>query len=836
MDQAQTVVRAGGVTSGGLGPERCHVTFVDQSESRTAGSTSAGTEGFQLSAMTMPIHHQHVNPLFDIAEKMDRKAVELKGNGGSTTPEDQAKDKPGPIKRQSTKTLLKPKNALEVEVGPRDTMEKIAIRFKTTPSEICKMNKMASRMIFQGQVLYVPDPDASPDVSPESPPPTSTATTTIELMFPEVAKQNNVNTELPKMPGLPSLGGIIGADNAAVPAGTASASSQISSLFSKLNPASHISRSSLKKKREAAENEGIDVDPDEECLQRFIKLSSKRMTASDGVVNGTLLVTPNAVMFDPDVMDPLVKERSADAYGMMAPMECVMSAALFHDISPMVDQGNRERAPSGALVYHLADHAKRKANNVEPLLESTSSEECKAGSETGESIVSDALAVQAAVDDDAAARAVADDVDDATLQSPGEKKPRQFSFTSSNAQDLDDVFSPPSIDIITSETDPSSEHTANSESTKPKQPLLSLAAVGAVHAPDSVVKSERGDTVWYADLETLDADIVLQPAVNRDAADHIFASIDSMLTVNTQTNDKQWRDPPLYLRVRVGQPLNKNISNSGPIASFARQRKQPEYWFSIPKDRAPHLYTFFLQWTPEIYDNRDMERQQAFVLLGDDDKDSRFTSPMRAATPLAKDWEIVNTDEIERKRCLWSFSESDYNPMPEIVGCSKIFDDEAAKKINVRLPARAVGYPWTLVFSTEENGFSLKSLYRKMASMPDGPMLVFIKDTADKVFGAMSSTTFVISDSFYGNGEMFLFSFGEDGELNHWPWSGENNFFIKGNKESLAIGAGEGLFGLWLDEDLYHGRSHPCSTFSNECLSSKEDFVIKILEIWAFIG
>jgi len=129
----------------------------------------------------------------------------------------------------------------------------------------------------------------------------------------------------------------------------------------------------------------------------------------------------------------------------------------------------------------------------------------------------------------------------------------------------------------------------------------------------------------------------------------------------------------------------------------------------------------------------------------------------------------------------------------------------------------------------------LNSLYRKMAATPQGPVLMFIKDTNDKVFGAMSSCTFVVSDHFYGNGEMFLFSYAEDGELRYWPWSGENSYFIKGNKESLAIGAGEGVFGLWVDEDLYHGRSHPCSTFGNECLSSKEDFVVKALEIWAFM-
>ena len=34
-------------------------------------------------------------------------------------------------------------------------------------------------------------------------------------------------------------------------------------------------------------------------------------------VGGTLLVTPNAVMFDPDVLDPLVKEHGIDKYGLI---------------------------------------------------------------------------------------------------------------------------------------------------------------------------------------------------------------------------------------------------------------------------------------------------------------------------------------------------------------------------------------------------------------------------------------------------------------------------------------------------------------------------------------
>ncbi|KAJ8982055.1 hypothetical protein NQ317_001464 [Molorchus minor] len=58
----------------------------------------------------------------------------------------------------------------------------------------------------------------------------------------------------------------------------------------------------------------------------------------------------------------------------------------------------------------------------------------------------------------------------------------------------------------------------------------------------------------------------------------------------------------------------------------------------------------------------------------------------------------------------------------------------------------------------------------------------------------------------------------------------------EGNNESLSIGAGDGKFGLWLDGDLYLGRSESCKTYGNDPLSPKRDFVVKTLECWAFIN
>ena len=52
-------------------------------------------------------------------------------------------------------------------------------------------------------------------------------------------------------------------------------------------------------------------------------------------MSGVLLVTPNAVMFDPNVSDQLVIEHGAESYGVIAPMEFVVNAAIYHDIAHM---------------------------------------------------------------------------------------------------------------------------------------------------------------------------------------------------------------------------------------------------------------------------------------------------------------------------------------------------------------------------------------------------------------------------------------------------------------------------------------------------------------------
>ncbi|NXC49235.1 TLDC2 protein, partial [Penelope pileata] len=151
-------------------------------------------------------------------------------------------------------------------------------------------------------------------------------------------------------------------------------------------------------------------------------------------------------------------------------------------------------------------------------------------------------------------------------------------------------------------------------------------------------------------------------------------------------------------------------------------------------------------------------------------------------------------------------------------------------QLGPQLPPRLWHQPWSLLYCTARDGFSLRTLYRR-ASQLNCPVLLLIRDTEAQAFGAFSATTIRMSNGFYGTGETFLFSFSP--ELKVFRWTGRNNFFLKGDTELLMVGGGSGKFGLWLDRDLHRGGSSPCETFNNESLSPRGEFCIRDLEVWS---
>ncbi|XP_014298007.1 nuclear receptor coactivator 7 isoform X3 [Microplitis demolitor] len=338
--------------------------------------------------------------------------------------------------------------------------------------------------------------------------------------------------------------------------------------------------------------------------------------------------------------------------------------------------------------------------------------------------------------------------------------------------------------------------------------------------------------------------------VSVDDMPELFVSFDKLIPRPARSCE----DPPLYLRLRTGRPKDKKIPRSTPIMSYGKKKLRPEYWFSVPRNRVDDLYRFIHVWVPSLYGELDENYwiERGYILFETDTDLSPEVSPQEGEpgesaeenkttrdgdeiTELTREsWEVLSmSDELRRALYANSAISLDVDVIvPDLVGTTEILSDDHREHLCRHLPARAEGYLWTLVFSTSQHGFSLNSMYRKMAKV-ESPILLVIEDTEGNVFGALTSCSLHVSDHFYGTGESLLFRFTP--RFQAFNWTGDNLYFIKGNNESLAIGAGDGKFGLWLDGDLYQGRTQSCSTYGNEPLAPHEDFVVKTLECWAFI-
>ncbi|XP_039295641.1 nuclear receptor coactivator 7 isoform X3 [Nilaparvata lugens] len=366
--------------------------------------------------------------------------------------------------------------------------------------------------------------------------------------------------------------------------------------------------------------------------------------------------------------------------------------------------------------------------------------------------------------------------------------------------------------------------------------------------------------------------------VSVDDMPELFASFDKLIPRPA----KCFEDPPLYLRLRMGKPLNKKIPKSTPVMSYGKKKMRPEYWFSVPRERVDDLYRFLTLWVPHLYGDlveekvheRGYELVESDTELWESDECGQGGGGGKAEVgrqgssddevgDLRESWEVIKapyaklytmiktqatlstseadqSEEVlsmseELRRALYASSAASLDldlSLPDLNGVTEILTEDHRKQLCRHLPARAEGYVWTLVFSTSQHGFSLNSMYRKMNRI-ESPILLVIQDTDSNVFGGLTSCALKVSEHFYGTGESLLYTFTP--EFHVYNWTGDNMYFIKGNNESLSIGAGDGKFGLWLDGDLNQGRTEACNTYGNDPLTPSKDFVIKTLECWAFV-
>ncbi|KNC96158.1 uncharacterized protein SPPG_08546 [Spizellomyces punctatus DAOM BR117] len=162
-----------------------------------------------------------------------------------------------------------------------------------------------------------------------------------------------------------------------------------------------------------------------------------------------------------------------------------------------------------------------------------------------------------------------------------------------------------------------------------------------------------------------------------------------------------------------------------------------------------------------------------------------------------------------------------------------VLDHNMAEQLRLHLPPILREAPsWILVYSMEQHGISLNTLYKR--SEGQDAALLAIRDGSGGIFGAFGSEALNVHAGYYGTGACFLWKLLDGGDIKVFPATGHNDYLMLSEPHFIAFGGGEGHFGLWIDDELYNGHSGPCQTFDNEKLSTTSEFEIVGLEVWTF--
>ncbi|XP_014643599.1 PREDICTED: oxidation resistance protein 1 isoform X6 [Ceratotherium simum simum] len=783
-------------------------------------------------------------------------------------------------------SFQKPKGTIEYTVESRDSLNSIALKFDTTPNELVQLNKLFSRAVVTGQVLYVPDPEyvssveSSPSLSPISPlSPTSSEaefdkTTTPDVLHPKEATP--------------------------------------SSTFTGIRPARVVSSTS---------------EEEEAFTEKFLKINCKYITRGKGTVSGVLLVTPNNIMFDPHKTDPLVQENGCEEYGIMCPMEEVMSAAMYKEI---LDSKIKESLPieidqlSGRDFCHLKKMTRSNTDEIDLRIRDAGNDSASTAPRSTEESLSEDVFTESELSpireelvssdelrQDKSSGASSESVQ--TVSQSGvecltiisESTSTPDHLKSDSGQSTNEVGTLPlktelnNLEMAAKKGDKATDNLQEISDSKEQSTSMKgnadqdfLLNENSLHQEEgekesmpcgkatefkqkqTVNKGKQGkeqnqdSETEVEELRKLWKTHTMQQTkqqrenvqqVSQKEIKHKIATAD--IEGSALLKEKRRHRLHKFLCLRVGKPMRKTFVSqaSATMQQYAQRDKKHEYWFAVPQERTDHLYAFFIQWSPEIYaeDTGEYTREPGFIVVKKiEESETNEDSTNEAA---AREWEVVSVAEYHRRidalnteelrtlcRRLQITTREDINSKqlapvkadlesesfrPNLSDPSELLLPDQIEKLAKHLPPRTIGYPWTLVYGTGKHGTSLKTLYRTMTGL-DTPVLMVIKDSDGQVFGALASEPFKVSDGFYGTGETFVFTFCPEFEV--FKWTGDNLFFIKGDMDSLAFGGGGGEFALWLDGDLYHGRSHSCKTFGNHTLSKKEDFFIQDIEIWAF--
>ncbi|CAL8070294.1 unnamed protein product [Calicophoron daubneyi] len=209
----------------------------------------------------------------------------------------------------------------------------------------------------------------------------------------------------------------------------------------------------------------------------------------------------------------------------------------------------------------------------------------------------------------------------------------------------------------------------------------------------------------------------------------------------------------------------------------------------------------------------------AFLLRAGVSQTGPKIEPVARRKTSRKQRSAVESREVRRsliEEALESMEKS--SPLPTLYdGTSNIMNEDMLKDLSANFPTYWTGSDLRLIYKTEQDGYSLATLYRKSHDVL-GAVVLLIRDSLGKCFGAFLSERMRCSQHFYGTGECYIFHWNP--EFKEYHWTRKNYYFMRGSLNSFQIGGQSGRNAIWFDGSLKYGRSEATDTFDNPVLST----------------
>eukprot|EP00834_Sanchytrium_tribonematis_P004222 NODE_195_length_13287_cov_0.482484.p8 type:complete len:240 gc:universal NODE_195_length_13287_cov_0.482484:1116-397(-) len=172
-----------------------------------------------------------------------------------------------------------------------------------------------------------------------------------------------------------------------------------------------------------------------------------------------------------------------------------------------------------------------------------------------------------------------------------------------------------------------------------------------------------------------------------------------------------------------------------------------------------------------------------------------------------------------------SFDESMMDRLPTITLKNRL--EKTRKVLNLLIAESLRNYlptyfeissSWELLYSLDQHGSSLQTLYRSMDKYEEDKMrhgfVLICKDSSDEKFGAFFTSPLKIQKHCYGTGECFLFSIDDNENPIIYKATGKNDYYILSQSNLLAFGSGGG-FGLCFNDTFSDCMTSKSETFDN---------------------